>query len=139
MSIGSIIQQIWSGAVKEWTAVEAAIEADVQRVEAVLPSAAPVIADIKQFASDALGTAAAAEATYEPAFVTGVEAAADAAITALAGPYAVALNPMANNAIQDVVSKGNAALQAWALKVQAQFAENAAAKGGGTPTAAPVQ
>lgn len=125
-SVGSILVQIWNTGVKDFETAEAWIETNVERVEAVLPGAAPIVADLKQAASDAMGAVAAGSVTYEPALVTGMETLADAAIDTEAGPYAQPLNKLANDAILAVVAKGTAALQAWALKKQAAWAENAA-------------
>lgn len=137
-SPGSIIQQIWNGAVKDFNTAQTWIKTQVARVEAVLPGAAPIVKDLEQAASDGIGVLANAAHTYEPAFVTALEVAADAAIGSVTGPYAQPLNQMANNTIQDIVTRGEQALQAWALKVQGQMAENVASTMTAKPASPPA-
>lgn len=130
----NIISQIWTGVVTTWDKAEAWIDTQVARVEAVLPGAAsPIASDLKQLASDAVGAAAQAEATFEPALVTGIETLADAALTKVTGGLALPLVQMTNDGIANIAAKGQAAIQAWALKAQAALAENNSARGGGTP------
>lgn len=133
----NILTKIWTGVVKDFTAAEQWVETTVSKIEAVLPSAAPEVADLKQFASDALGTVAQEATTYEPVLVTGLEGLADAALAKLTGPFALPLTEGTNTLIQSVLSDGTKALQAWAAKAQAGLAENNAALQGGTP--APTQ
>lgn len=120
----NIITQIWTGAEKVWDTVEADITADIAKVEAVLPGAAPVIADIKQAASDALGIAAGDVVTYEPQLATGLEAVLDAAMTKYSGGLALPLVPGVNAGVQGIGTKAAAIIQAWLLKQQAALAEN---------------
>lgn len=123
-SLGSVLLQIWNAGVKDFQTAETWIDTNVARVEAILPGAAPEVADLKQAASDALGVVAAGEADFEPVLVASIEGAADAAIASVAGPFAQPLNKMANDALNDIAAKGQAALQAWLLKQKAAFAEN---------------
>ena len=132
----NILTEIWTDAEKVWSSIATTIEGDVARVEAVLPGAAPVVADIKQAASDALGAVATAEATYEPTLVSALEGLADAALTKVTGGLALPLVPLTNSGIQDIANLGQKWFQAWALKTQASLAENNAAQGGGTASAA---
>ena len=131
MSTPNIITQIYSGAVKVWDTIVTDVQTDIAKVEAVLPGSAPVIADIKQLASDALGSAVNGLVTYEPALVSGVEGLADAALTKFSGGLALPLVQMTNAGIQKIVADGTAGFQAWALKQQAVLAENNAKAGGG--------
>ena len=131
MSTPNIITQIYSGAVKVWDTIVTDVQTDIAKVEAVLPGAAPVIADIKQLASDALGSAVNGVVTYEPALVSGLEGLADAALAKFSGGLALPLVEMTNAGIQKIVADGTAGFQAWALKQQAALAENNAKAGGG--------
>lgn len=139
----SIIAQIFNGAVTVWDDVKADIEKDAAKIEAVLggassPGVAAVVTDIKQGASDALSTASAMVATYEPKFVTGLEALADAALSTYTGGLALPLVALTNEGIEKLSAAGASALQAWALKAKAALAENNTTTGAAQPPAAPA-
>lgn len=138
MSTPNILTQIWNGAVKDFDAAETWIEGEVAKVEAVLPGAAPIVADLKQAASDAVGTVDQALITYEPPLVSGLETILDAAMTKYSGGLALPLVPGVNSGITGIATTATQAISAWLLKVQAQLAENTATAGAQT-TAAPAQ
>lgn len=139
MSLSSIINQIATGAVKVWDAVEADINTDVAKIEAVLgptftTSVQAIGAVVKQGASDLIGTADSALNTLAPTVTKTVEAAADAALTTYTGGLAIALVPATNDAIEGLEGLIVATANAWALKAKAALAENNAATGA-PPTA----
>jgi hypothetical protein len=136
MSTPNILTQIWTGAVKDFHAAEQWVETAAAKVEAALPGAAPVIADLKQDASDAIGIVTKGVSTYEPELATGLETLLDAALAKYTGPFALPLTEGTNSIIQGIMGGGNALLQAWGAKAQAALAENNAALGGGTATTA---
>lgn len=129
-SLGSVIHTIWTKIGTDFTAADQWIETNVARVEAVLPGAAPVAAELKQSASDAIGVVAAGEATFEPVLVAGVEGLLDTAIATYAGPYAIPLSKLSNDGLLKITGTVQAQLQAWLLKQQAAMAENTAKAGG---------
>lgn len=129
----NIIAQIAKGAVTIWDDVEGWFTTAVAKVNAVLPGAAAVetslVSEVKQGASDVLSAVGDGVLTpAEQALITGIDGLADAAMTAASGGTALPLVPMTNTAINGIVNKGYAALQAWALKQSAALAENTAAK-----------
>jgi hypothetical protein len=129
-SLGSIIHNIWTKIGTDFSTAEQWIETNVARVEAVLPGAAPVVQELKQSASDAIGVVAAGEATFEPVLVAGVEGLLDTAIATYAGPYAIPLSKLSNDGLLKITGTVQAQLQAWLLKQQAAMAENTAKAGG---------
>lgn len=128
----NIIAKIETGAVAVWNDIVNDIDADYSKVKAVLPASAAaglanVVSDIKQGASDALGALADGAPTAGAELTTGLENLADSALATASNGVALPLVPMVNKGIDDIVSKGTAALQAWALKVKAGLAPATAA------------
>lgn len=132
--MASIITKILNGLVQIekvgesiWNAAEAEIEKDWNAVKAALPASAQVnadaaLADLKQAASDAITTAASAEAVYAPTLAKGIESVADSALAALLGGFSVPLIPVTNAGIDKLVDTATATLQSWALKAKATLA-----------------
>lgn len=131
--ISLIVSGLEKGAVTLWNDAESIINADVARVEAVLPaSAKPLFAAsvsiVKQGASDALTMGAGLVAAGAPAAIASVEAAADALLAAYTGPVAPVLTLGANDLIDGVAAPLIAAVNAWVLKQKAAAAEAVAPK-----------
>lgn len=134
--MASIITKILNGLVQIekvgesiWNAAEAEIEKDWNAVKAALPASAQVnadaaLADLKQAASDAITTAASAEAVYAPTLAKGIESVADSALAALLGGFSVPLIPVTNAGIDKLVDTATATLQSWALKAKSSLATN---------------
>lgn len=134
----NIIAQIGKGIVTAWDDVESWFATAVAKVNAVFPGAAvietQVVSAAKQGASDILSDVGNGLLTpEETALVAGIDTLATTALTAATGGVPTPLNQMSTNYINGVVSKGYAALQAWALSQSAVLAENNAALQGGTP------
>lgn len=114
-----------------WQKVETDVATDVAAVKKAFPAIAPEIDDlasqVKQGASDALGTAGAILGAAQPAIVTGANAAADSALLALTGGAATPAIPAFNNLIDGILNTGISTLQAWALKQKASIAASASA------------
>ena len=120
----SILGQIWNKAVVLFDDAEKAIEADIAKVEAALPGLTPVVDELKQAASDALGTINQDLVTYEPELVTGIEAVLDAALATYTGGFALPLSKGVNAGVSGIGTVGAQAISAWILSQQATLAEN---------------
>lgn len=125
----SIITKILTGAETVWDAIETEITNDWNKVKSALPAssqsgATAILSDLKQAASDAITTAAGAEAVYAPTLAKGIETVADNALAALLGGFSVPLIPVTNAGIDKLVDTGTATFQAWALKAKASLATN---------------
>jgi hypothetical protein len=124
--MSNIFTQIASDIVKDWDAAVLAIEGSEKKIVAAVPSLQPEISaltnDVKQGASDLLGAAGTFLGNGAKPLASGVEAAADAALAGLGSGAASVLDPIANNAINLIVSMGVSALQAWALEAKAKLA-----------------
>jgi hypothetical protein len=129
MATENIITQIWAGAVKDFDAAEAWIEGAAAKIKAVLPASATafldnIVSDVKQGASDALGSASTQAPATGGFIAKSVEQAADAELATLANGAALPLVPIVNSGIDDIVARGVQAFQAWALKAKAELAAN---------------
>jgi hypothetical protein len=142
MATPNIITQIITGVKTAWTDVENFIDGEAAKVVAVLPSSAvpgfnATISDLKQGASDALGTANTVITGGEPALVTAIEGALDTWLATATGGATLALNPLINSGLTDGAGLATSAVSAWLLKAQAALATNTpavvpAAPGAGT-------
>jgi hypothetical protein len=116
--------QIWNKVVTTFDAAEALIETDIAKVEAVLPGVAPVVTEIKQAASNAIGVVNQDLVTYEPELVTGLETVLDAALSKYTGGLALPLVQGVNAGVSGISNVATQAVSAWLLSQQAALAEN---------------
>lgn len=124
----NILTQIWNGIVVDVEKAHAWIDGEVAAIEKALPSAKATIndvsADLKQAASDAIDLIDTGLNSAAPIATKAIEAAADTALTAYTGGFALPLTPLTNDAVDKVEQFLLTNINAWSLKAKAALAAN---------------